>query len=50
VLFAIAIASRKIEILGMSLITADNALNGAGEVVRRDRLGGLLSFYRRKAA
>jgi hypothetical protein len=41
VLFAIDIASRKVE---------SRAQSGVGEVERRERLGGLLSFYYREAA
>jgi hypothetical protein len=29
---------------------ANDAANGTGKVVRRDRLGGLLGFYHREAA
>ena len=37
--------------LGNGLIDPDEALRGeAGEVVRRERLGGLLNFYHRAAA
>jgi len=61
VLFAIDIASRKVEVLGISvnpwgawmhnaLIVADEAMNGTGKVIRRDRLGGVLGSYHREAA
>ncbi len=33
-----------------SLIVANDAVNGTGKVVRRDRLGSLLSFHCRRAA
>ena len=33
-----------------ALIVASEVVNGAGRVVRRDRLGGLLGFYHRAAA
>jgi transposase InsO family protein len=36
--------------LDNELIVADEAGNGNGKVVRRERLGGLLSFYYREAA
>jgi hypothetical protein len=36
--------------LDNALIAANEAVNGNGKVVRRDRLGGLLSFYHREAA
>jgi hypothetical protein len=43
------------EISGMSahaaaLIAASQDMVGTGKVVRRERLGGLLSFYHREAA
>ncbi len=36
--------------LDNELIVANEAVNGTGKVVRRDRLGGLLGFYHREAA
>jgi putative transposase len=36
--------------LDNELIVPDEAVNGTGKVVRRERLGGLLSFYYREAA
>jgi putative transposase len=36
--------------LDNDLIVANDAVNGTGKVVRRDRLGGVLSFYSREAA
>jgi hypothetical protein len=36
--------------LDNALIAANEAVGGTGKMVRRDRLGGLLSFYYRKAA
>ena len=36
--------------LDNALIVANEAVNGNGRVVRRDRLGGLLGFYHREAA
>ena len=36
--------------LDNALIAAEGAQNGTGGIVRRERLGGLLSFYCREAA
>jgi len=36
--------------LDNALILADEAANGTGKVVRRDRLGGVLGFYYRETA
>jgi hypothetical protein len=36
--------------LGNELIVPTEAANGVGKVSRRERLGGLLSFYYREAA
>ena len=36
--------------LDNNLIVENDAVNGTGKVVRRERLGGLLSFYYREAA
>jgi hypothetical protein len=36
--------------LDNALILADEAVNGNGQVVRRERLGALLDFYYREAA